>query len=537
MQTLEKYRGWRNPLLFALVMLLALGVITRYDPQGRNLDGDASFMLYAGQQILRGNAPYKTVGIVKLPFSPFTAAAGIAAGRVVGLADVLGGRYMFVLAAVLAVGATFLVGTQLGGTLVGGLSAAALLSFQTLSLHAARGPEAKMPLIAAGMFCVWLLARRKWFWAGVAGTCAFLTWQPGLIFLACALIAPWLQARSQRGRALWTAVAGVAAPLALVLLYFGAHDALRPMWDATFGANRNYFQNTKVAVGLATVVTTNARLLWNMLLRCARPEVIFIYSGWLGMIGGTLILVARLGRGFLSSRSRTENSTAASPAGFLAQNQALLLHTVPLVISGAALVGFSFLDTQGCMDFVPVMPYFALGTGLVFALAVQLAAMGIARVTPRHATRALALLGVVAVLGVLVYGAQDALKQRPQRGLARQEQLVKTLTASLGPDDRIQQFGDATVFVVSGRQNATHFMHLGDKQGFGILAAEGVTIEGLVERLKDANPRMILLSRTRARGLIEPLYDWLDANYELQKVYRKQDGSTRGKTAVWWRKD
>ncbi len=514
-------------------MLLALFVIWQYDPQGRKLDGDASFMLYAGQQILRGNAPYKTVGIVKLPFSPFVAATGIAVGRAFGIEDALAGRYIFILCALLAVGATFLVGAQLGGNLLGVLSAVALIGFQTLSIHAAKGPEAKMPMIAAGMVCVWLLAKRKWFAGGLAGALAFLTWQPGLIFVACALLAPILETRAQRTRAFLLSSGGVALPLALVGIYFAAHDALQPMFAMTFGANNNYFQNKKVAAGLTNVIVSNAQRLWMVTNKCTVTEPALLYLGWLGMLGGSAFLAWRVGKTFFAKKNAAETIQRNS---WLEKNRALLLNTLPLFISGAALVGFSLIDVQSCMDFVPLMPFFALGVGIVLAFAVEKISAGIARTSPLPHARVLFILGALVSIAVLGYGIQDALKQKPQNGLAKQHKLVRKLTAALAPDDRVQQFGDATLFVMSGRQNATHFMHLGEKQGNGILAAEGVTMEKLVVLLEEANPRMLILSRARTKGWADVLFQWIETNYELRDTYRKADGGTRGRTDVWWRK-
>src|SRR5262245_5962858 len=87
-------------------------VLWQYDVINRKLDADASFMLYAGQQILRGHAPYVGVTIVKLPVSPFVAAIGIGMGRMFGLDDILGGRLAFWLCASVSVGAVFLLAAR-----------------------------------------------------------------------------------------------------------------------------------------------------------------------------------------------------------------------------------------------------------------------------------------------------------------------------------------------------------------------------------------------------------------------------------------
>lgn len=226
-----------------------------------------------------------------------------------------------------------------------------------------------------------------------------------------------------------------------------------------------------------------------------------------------------------------------SPGARSADRRAFLLKSLPVVVSGAALVGFSLIDVQACMDFVPLMPFFALGTGITAMFAVALIVAGLARVTTISRARATTLAGVVVGLALLGYGTADAFTQEPQNGLAKQHQLVAQLVERLDSEDRIQQFGDATLFVMTGRQNATHFMHLGEKQGLGIFEAEGVTIPELVRELEAVNPRMIILSRARTKGWADALFEWIGANYTLDSTLRKGDGGTRGRTDVWLRKE
>lgn len=512
-------------IFFGLVVALALVIIWKYDPPQRNMDGDASFMLYAGQQILRGNAPYKTVGIVKLPFSPILAATGIAAGRAFGLADVLGGRYIFVLCAALAAGATFLVGKQLGGIEFGVLSALALLGLQTFGIHAARGPEPKMALVTAGMLCVWFLAKRKWFAAGIAAACAFLTWQPGLIFVACAFLAPLLETRAKRRRGLAWSSAGILLPLLLVGIYLFANEALTPMWNQTIGANANYFQERKAAAGLWNVVTSNVTRLWTVTNSCATTEPALLFLGWLGLFGSGAFVLWRAGRMILRARTQSLHDS---------QKQ-FLLNTLPLLITGGALFGFSLLDVQSCMDFVPLMPYFALGAGLVLFCVVRLLAALAAQRNVFPKTRAVIFSSVVLALALLVYGTRDVWTLPRQIGLPRQIQLAQNLARPLSPDDKVQQFGDAAFFVLTGRQNATPFLHLGEKQGRGILQAEGMTIQDLNAELETLQPRLVLISRGRAKGWAKPLFNWLGEHYTLDGSYKKNQGSARTKTDVWRR--
>lgn len=503
--------------------LLALVVLWQYDPLQRKLDADASFMVYAGQQILRGHAPYVGVGIVKLPVSPLVAALGIAAGRLFGLDDILAARLAFWLSAGLTVGAVYLVGAQLAGrsrsrnviiaetsnVLMGSFAAVILLSTQDLGVQVGEGPEAKLPMLCAGMFCVVLLARQKFFGAGIAGALSFMAWQPGLIFIVAALLASF--AASDGKRAAGQTLAGAALPIALIGAYLAWNGALASMFRQAFGANANYLGEKKVAAGILSVLFGNVSKVWEVSLACSPTESPLMALGYLGMIGGAIFLIWKM----IRTRSAQTFLTA-----------------FPLVLSGAALLSFSLLDLQACSDVIPLLPYLALGGAAIFVAVLALVFRGLEG-RPRLAVG----VGILVLLLLLIYGTRDAFVQPRQNGLPQQRELVDELAARLRPTDRVQQFGDTVFLVMTRRENATRFVHLGEKQGLGILTAEGVSMNGLVEQLQAVNPRVITLSRAKDKEWAQPLYDWIESRYTLGTSYGASEGGTRKDTDVWWRKD
>lgn len=502
--------------------LLALVVLWQYDPVQRKLDADASFMLYAGQQILRGHAPYVGVTIVKLPGSPFVAATGIAAGRVLGLDDILAGRIAFWLCAGSAVGAVYLIGVSLvralrrdtddnwdilWQALFGSVGAVILLSFQSLGIQVAEGPEAKLPMLGAGMVCLVLVARQKFFAAGITAALSFMAWQPGLIFAVAALVGSLVV--TNRRRALLATVAGIALPLLVIGGYLALNGAFGSMLRQAFGANANYLGEKKVAAGIFSVVLPNTVKVWDVSLECLATESPFVYIGYLGMLGGAAFLA------YLLWHTRETK---------------LFLVAFPLLLSGAGLFGFSLLDLQKCSDLVPLLPYLALGGAAGFAALLGLSARLLG--SPRYAFA----LGAALLLVILFYGARDAFTHRRQTGLEQQRALARELAAQLQPEDRVQQFGDTMFLVVTGRENATRFVHLGEKQGLGILTAEGVSIEALVQQLQQENPRLVTLSRAKNKGWAQPLYTWIEANYAFGTLYTASEGGTLKETDIWWRK-
>jgi len=579
-----------HPLFFLAWTLLALVVLWQYDLVGRKLDADASFMLYAGQQILRGHAPYVGVAIVKLPVSPIVAALGIGTGRAFGIEDLLAGRIAFWLCAGVLVGAVYLVGAQLARDLTGfrtaatrttnavsqrdrdnqynavktcqvlfgSLAAAILLSSQALGIQVAEGPEAKLPMICAGMLCLVFLAREKIFWAGIAGAISFMAWQPGLIFVLLSLL--FTLYAPDRKRAFLSALIGIAIPILIITAYLAANGALASMFRQTFGANANYFGEKKIAAGIFEIVLGNVTKMWEVSRDCSTTEIPLIAIGYLGMIGGALFLVSRFWitvplslRGSVAMITSLAMRCTSSPQSlrdkdrdcFVPRNDMphndmphndKALSAFPLLLSGAALFGFSLLDLQKCSDLTPLLPYLALGAAsLLFALSF-LASRFLARALHQDESRVLIALTLPLLAFLLFYGTRDAFTQPRQNGLAEQRALIKELAAQLSSTDHVQQFGDATFLVLMQRENTTRFVHLGEKQGLGILTAEGISMEQLIAQLRAANPRVITLSRAKNKAWAKPLYDWLETNYRLDSSYGASEGGTQKETDVYWLK-
>lgn len=524
-------------LLALLWSVVAFVIFWQYDLVQRKLDADASFMLYAGQQILRGYAPYVGVGIVKLPVSPLVAAGGIGAGRLFGVDDILAGRFAFALCAATTVGAVFLLGARVTqvltpeppnalALLAGSFAAASLSSFQALGVQVAEGPEAKLPMICAGMVCAVLLAYRRFFWAGLAAALSFMAWQPGLIFVVaaflCALVA------QPRARSLMRALAGAAIPPVLIGVYLALNGAFASMLRQAFGANANYLGEKKVAAGILGVVAGNVTKVWDISMSCSATETPLVALGFLGMIGGGAFLLWRMWK---------------------RRDAELLLSAGPLLLSGAALFGFSLLDLQACSDVVPLLPFLALGSAFVLTPVTFFAARLIARASSplrsgeqttsakRHSkVRQTIIVGVPLLVFLLAYGASDAFRAPRQNRLDQQRELAQTLEQQLGPGDRVQQFGDTVFLVMTRRENATRFVHLGEKQGLGILTAEGISIADLVQQLDQANPRLITLSRAKTKKWAAPLYHWIETEYTLQASYTALEGGTQAETDVWVRR-
>ncbi len=498
-------------LLVALAFLLAFAWLSlRYDPWNRKLRADPSIMLYVGQQILRGNPPYATVTIVKTPMAGFLAAGAVAVGRAVGWSDVLASRLGFILLGGALIAVTFLYGRQMWGWRAGIFSALVLLGLNNINQLVAEGPSPKVPFILFGAAALWFITRRAWFAAGVCAALAFMTWQPGLAFVGATLLAIFLLPRQEWRRAFLLALAGIAAPLLVLAYYFAVNDALAPALRQTFGATANYFGAAKASRNFISVIGENLNTLAQVTPGCFDREELFLplaFVGWLVWLGAALVRARRGDRKFFRV-------------------------SVPLLLAFGALGAFSLIDFQSCADLVPFFPFLALGGGWLLACSTRALENFFAARGANQKWLGRAFVGLLAAV-VFLYGIWDVLNVRRVNALRAQQDMAAKIETYLAPHDSIQEFGDAVVLVFLHRENALSFIHLGDKQGQGILRAEGLTPEGLTARLAQAHPRVIILSRAKERDWAAPLYEWIETNYMLKESFANQEGGTTQGTDVY----
>lgn len=496
---------WATVLLCVCLLAAFLLVSWQYDPLGRKLRADPSIMLYVGQQILRGNPPYLTVTIVKTPLTGILAAAAIAAGRGFGWSDVFATRAGFMFLGGLLIIVTYFCGAALFSKRAGLFSALTLLGMDGVSQRVTDGPSPKVPFILFGIAALWLTARKRWFLAGAAAALSFLTWQPGAAFIIVAWLAVFLTARAEWKQALVRSLAGILTPLALVTLYLGATGALPDALKQVFGANAAYLSTDKVGAGILNVIRQNVTDLIQNVPSCFANEQLFLAFGVLGVFGITAYALWRARRG---------------------ERRELFLFA-PLILSAGALFAFTLLDFQSCADVLPFFPYLAIGVG--WLVAVALTFLGTRVHTAWFAPAAT----VLACILLLVYGLADLPRGNKVNALAQQYQMAAGVNQRLGANDKIQQFGDAVLVVLLKRENSTRFIHLGDKQGAGILHAEGIAPDQLPVLIANANPRVITLSRAKDQPWAQPLYDWIELNYTRVEGYDAQSGGTPQVTEIY----
>jgi hypothetical protein len=230
--------------------LIAAGTLVVYGARGLEapLQRDAGLYLYAGQQVASGDAPYVAVLNRAGPIAHLLPALGVELGRLIGTGDVVGVKILYLLLVSAAPALVYLIGRDVfGSRLAGVTAAAALLSVHVLAVSATNGPEAKLPVMVAALVALLLLVRRRWLWAGVATAIATLTWQPALFLLLPAaavlgLTRPETWAVRVRDL-LWFAVGGLAA-LAVTIFAFWAAGALAEFVEGFWTVNASHTQQT-----------------------------------------------------------------------------------------------------------------------------------------------------------------------------------------------------------------------------------------------------------------------------------------------------
>ncbi len=427
----------------ALSLLAAVALFTRFGVHGQ-LSRDESIYVYGGQWWARGVPFYVSTFDPKTPLSALLAAlgAGISSGD--GIVAI---RIVFGVLACATVVAQYWLGRRLWDSAVAGLVGAVVLaSFRGFAGDAFGGPDAKTPGILLAVVAMALLARRRWFWGALAGSLAFLDWQPLGVYAVLAVVAAAVAAR---GRGLLAALAGALAPIAVTVAYYAAEGALPQLVEATVrfpleGVHRRPMTLADRVRNIEHVVTTG-----------------YTHTGVLFWLGTALFVALCLLRLALGPRD------------------AVVWVALPTFL---ALAAFSLSDFQGYPDLYPLLPYAALGLGGTAAEVAR-------RLGPlRRPAGALA--GAMAVALALLcwhwYGGDPARNHELDRQRAHGAQLA----GLLGPG-KLYSLGDPRPLVLTGRRNPGRFIYLGSGIGRWAAAHTPGGLAGWAARIRAADPAVI----------------------------------------------
>jgi hypothetical protein len=467
----------RRALLLALgggavALLIAIVLFAQFSING-NFWRDEAIYAYGGQQLADGVPVYSGIFDPKPPLPTFLTALGTLSARAVGKNDLTAMRAEFFLFAILTVVAVYVLGLWLWRSILAALVGAVVFaSFQGFAQDALAGPGAKTPGILLMVVSLALLVRRRWFLAGIAGSLAFLDWQPLGICAAAAVVAalvvtePEDESRWKRGA---RALGGVAIPLVATVLFLLIDGGLSRFIEASFTFPATGLRRGNVTLG--GNIDTIVRVVND---HYGHTRVLF----W----GGLILLVA---------------------AAFVAAKRFAALVVVGTLLAFAAA---SVYDFQGYPDLFPLLPYAGLGIGGVVAVI----APRVRAEWPRRIAAGLALVAVGLLAGLSVHWFSGARDAGPSLHIERAQ--AAKIQRLLQPGEKLYALGDPTLLVLTHRRNPTRYIYLGSGVDHWAVEHEFGSLAGWQAEIRAADPPIVVMNLWRS-DLALQMRTWLKQTY------------------------
>ena len=333
--------GRRNVVGAAAVLTIASIVYSQFDLYG-HLSRDSAIYIYGGQRLTHGVPPYASIMDPKGPLSGILCGFGVAIARLLGRDDVLIIRVEFCALAIISVLGIYLLVLEMWHSVVAAVVAGAVfVSFRSYAHQALMGPEGHAPGVVFLIFAMWLTVSRRWYWAGVAASLAFCSWQPlftyPIVVVVCALV--WTA--GHRLRAVGWTLAGIATPLVALMVYYALEGYLGSLFTGLF-----VFPLTSVRRTPESEATRFAFIVRNID-NAFQSSAVFL---WLGL---ALMLVMAAHTVF-AARPRW-HSALASPMILL------------VLLSFGLHLFYVAYDYIGWTHAFPLLPYAAIGFGAATA--------------------------------------------------------------------------------------------------------------------------------------------------------------------------
>jgi hypothetical protein len=458
------------PLAWLVITVLAWGA----GGFGGGLTRDASFYVYAGQQVAAGNPPYVEVMNRAGPFASLLPGLGIELGRLFGITDAMGARLLFFVLAVLTPPIVYLTARDMFGSRLAGCGAATtMLGFGVIARLSTSGPESKVAMVTGLSIALLLLVRRRWLLAGIATGLVTLTWQPVLFALAPAaallVVLSGGTARQRVGSALRYGAGGLLT-LAVTVVGFALAGATQEFVQGFWSANAKY---TKQQAALE-----RPWRVWDHL------QIAFGWTFWLLVIGS----LAALALGITAWGLRRTAPRRAADQAMLAV----------ACLGGLVWVGWFAFDRAP--DSMPLLPAAALGMGGIIGKLAHL----VRRASSPWPRRLL-------VAGVAGWTATTVVLTSMHTYELRSDRLTMQTASSDAIFDNLPE--DATVFsyevpqplALSRRKSISRFV-LFDHGMRDFIDAEtpgGKTayVDGLIE----AQPDVVLIANQTPFKMVRPL--------------------------------
>jgi hypothetical protein len=502
----------RVPVTLVLIFALAAALSSWYG-LGGGLSRDGAIYLYSGQRMAEGVPPYVSVFDHKGPLAPMLAGAGVMLSKLLNSNDVMTVRVIFFLMGCLAVVSAYLLGSSLFKSQRAGVFAAlTFLAFFVFARYATAEPEAKTPMLLFEVLALLLTSRKRWFWAGLCGSVAFLVWQPMVVFPLVTLLLAATQPGGARSSALSRAASGSGLPVAATAAYFYTEGALYQLVNGSILFNLRFLDQEKFS-SVAPRLLAPVKAIFLGYTTIVIPVVIC------AMLLAVVISAVTLGRLYFPK----------GPARVSLGNVATRETFAPLLLSLPFPVVWSMMDFQGYPDFFVFIPYVAIGFGgFLYSVAGLVEAAdgaGLRGVRRSFVLIAYAILTAVAVISSLItirlaaeVSSLDMAGRGPKPGdFDYQQRAASEVRERFGEDAKVVSIGVPQLLVLLRDRNPNPYAFIirGIDREIALRTPGG--FHGWLGELGAYDPDVIALGPTS--GLYKPeLMDWLGSHYQREQI-------------------
>jgi hypothetical protein len=471
------------------LFVFATALMLMYKPFSQIEVGDSAGYDYIAQSILRGQLPYRDVVDIKSPGSMYLSAGAMAAGKLVGLGDVVSVRlFQSLLVGLLCVVTFYVARAYLRNTMAALIAAVFPLVSYKFAEWMVVGTQPKLSMMLFGMLSLLFIAKDKPFLAGAFSMLSFLCWQPGLMFTGVAVLMFSRYLTSWRDLRAMKVVIGSVLPLAIVLGYFYSQGALQDLWAWTITFNYSVFgpeTQRGPLLGLNHI--------WSVTKRAFGPDAVLAP---LGVAGFVMFAAQRI----QSRLNKSENVELFRDA---------------ILIPPVIYFAFCIINMQSGPDLIPFVPFFGMFSGW---LLVRLGELAMSREQSRRRKIRWELLAPGAALTLFLFVALArgaAYRIPPGFTLQDQDRAFEKIAALLGPDDKVYVHGYAELLVLLNRPNLNPYPFL--NQGIDGFAASrrGGDFKLILDEMESQRPKLVVLARLKTVASRELLERWVDEHYTL----------------------
>lgn len=488
-QPTARWRVWGTRLFApAMLVVLACLVVLWQDPWHLPLNWDPGIYALVSQYVAQGLAPHRDAFNEQASLTFLFGGAAMWLGDRFGLHHLIAFRLASLLTFAAVTVLTYAVGWAFSRSRWVGMAAGIILvGFTGYSFRVAQTLEPKAFMLLFGLTALYLLTRRKWFWAGAFAAAAGLAWQIGWGYLAVTLLLAALQGGNDwrgRGRALGRVLAASALVGAAYLLFFVAHSAQVEMLQQTFLAPFILREDA------ARPVLARVEQLARYFVRGYPEHLGFGVLALVGFVvwqGAHLVPwrrgVVRRGRFYWLGSRRTAGTLLAT-LGFML---------------------YLLYDFQNYPDWIPLLPFVAIFAAWLIVRAAQFALSALPLSPPLKVAASAALLGILCAFSLVPTAAASAQGQL-RRTWQEQQAVADELNRVIPADAPVWIIGQAETLFFMRRQNVNKYIYLFGKVDAAADAFEPGGLRQAIIDAQTAKPVLYVLARLDGDIFANPAY-------------------------------